>query len=305
MLLVIASSLSGCCCCWPTGGQASSRIARNISTGTVQRETEQIELGDAEQVEATIRFGGGDLDIKTLTPEALDTEALDGDDVPLLQARFVYNVDGLEPVIDYEVQDKQAKLQIRHKGTNTDRLDRWTIELRNEWELAFDDSVPLSLNLDIGASRGRFELGGLPIQRLDLTTGAADLWIGFDRPNPERLKSMHVLSGAAKLELIELGNANLDELTFDGGLGTYTFDLSGEWRRSANVYIQAGASQVRLRVPREVGVRVCPGELRRAHYDGLEQEGDCYVNSLYGRSEITLEVSLDLGLGGLDVKQVN
>ncbi len=116
---------------------------------------------------------------------------------------------------------------------------------------------------------------------------------------------MHVLCGAAKLDLIELGNANLDELTFDGGLGTYTFDLTGEWQRSANVYIQAGASRVQLRVPRDIGVRVCPGDLRRAHYDGLEQEGDCYVNSLYGQSDVALDVSLDLGLGRLDIDQVH
>ena len=29
--------------------------------------------------------------------------------------------------------------------------------------------------MDVGAASGRFELGGLPIEELDLTTGAADL----------------------------------------------------------------------------------------------------------------------------------
>jgi hypothetical protein len=280
-------------------------VARNLSAATVHRETRQIKLGDVDQVQATIRFGGGDLDIQALNVETLDPKPQDGDDTLLLQGRFVYNIDSLEPVIDYDVQDEQAKLQIRHKGTDAIRLDRLTTELRNEWELELCDNVPMSLDLDVGAASGRFELGGLRIQRLDLTTGAADLWIGFDKPNPEPLEAMRVFSGAAKLELIGLGNANLDELTFDGGLGTYTFDLSGNWKRSAKIYIQAGASQVRLRVPRDVGVHVCPGDLRRAHYGGLDREGDCYVNSLYDQSSITLDISLDLGLGELDIKQVN
>ena len=85
----------------------SSKVIRNISAGSVQRETHQIELGDAEQVEATIRFGGGDLDIKVLDSEELDVE----DNALLLQGDFVYNVDGLEPVIDYAVQDGQGKLR--------------------------------------------------------------------------------------------------------------------------------------------------------------------------------------------------
>ena len=129
--------------------------------------------------------------------------------------------------------------------------------------------------------------------------------MSFDKPNPARLKSLHVLSGAARLELMQLGNANLDELTFDGGLGTYTFDLTGQWQQSANVRIQAGASQLHLRVPRDVGVRICPGDLRRGHYDGLIEQDGCYTNALYGESDITIDVSLDLGLGKLDVKQVN
>jgi hypothetical protein len=161
------------------------------------------------------------------------------------------------------------------------------------------------MNLDVGASSGRVKLGGLPISNLDITTGAADMKIGFDDLNPERLTTLTVLSGAAKLELQKLGNANLDELTFDGGLGTYTFDFRGEWQRSANVRIQAGASQVDLRIPQDIGVRVCPGDLGRGRYGGLEAQDGCYINRLYGESDITLDISLDLGLGKLNVKQVN
>jgi hypothetical protein len=294
--LVLVLSLSGCCFCWPSEGVVSSKVIRDLGAGSVQRETHQIELGDAEQVEATFRFGGGDLDI-----EALDIE---GSTAPLLQASFVYNVDGLRPVIDYAVQDGQGRLEIRHKADNVS-LDRLTTEMRNEWELTLYNRVPLSLNMDVGAARGRLELGGLPIERLDLNTGAADLRMSFDKPNPVRLKSLHILSGAAKLDLVELGNANLDELTFDGGLGAYSFDLTGKWQRSATVRIQAGASQLHLSIPRDIGVRVCPGDLRRGHYDGLKELDGCYANALYGESDIALDISLDLGLGKLDIRQVN
>ena len=105
--------------------------------------------------------------------------------------------------------------------------------------------------------------------------------------------------------MLELDNANLHELTFDGGLGTYPFGFRGEWQRSARVHIQAGASRVPLRVPCDIDVRVSPGDLRREDYDGLKQQGDGHVNRLHGQSHITLDISLDLGSGKLDIKQVN
>jgi hypothetical protein len=294
VLAIGALSLSGCCC-FASGGQPA-RIARNIVAGPVQRKTLQVEQGDAERVQATVKFGGGDLNIQS------------GSDT-LLRAEFAYNVDSLEPEVTYDVQDKlgrpvRGELLVEH-GTDPIRLDQLTGELRNEWALSFAEGVPLDLRLDVGASSGKIELGGLAIENLDLTMGAADLQLGFDKPNPERLSSLHIYSGAAKLELYELGNANLDELTFDGGLGTYVFDFGGDWQRSANARILAGASQVTLRLPRSIGVRVCPGELHRGNMGGLQEQEGCYVNPLYGQSDITLDIDLDLGLGKLDIRQVN
>jgi len=257
----------------------------------VQRKTRQVEVSDADRVQVRIAFSGGELNIQA------------GSDL-LLDARFVYNVDALEPEIMYDVQDKRGRLEIRHKA-DIPPQDLLTTELRNEWNLEFGNSVPLDLDLDVGASSGRVKLGGLPISSLTLATGAADMTVDFDDPNPEHLTTLQVLSGAAKLELQELGNANLDELTFDGGLGTYTFDFRGEWQRSANARIQAGASQVDLLVPQDIGVRVCPGDLGRGRYGSLQERDGCYVNRLYGKSDIALDISLDLGLGKLNVRQVN
>jgi hypothetical protein len=274
VLAIGAVGLSGCCC-FTFGGQPS-RIAQSIAPSPLQRQAIQVEQGDADRVQATVKFGGGKLDIRG------------GSDTLL--------------------QDEQGKLLVEHR-TDPIRLDPVGRPLRgelvNEWTLAFSKGVPLDLRLDVGASGGEIELGGLAIENLDLTMGAADLRVGFDKPNPERLSSLHIYSGAAKLELHELGNANLDELTFDGGLGTYLFDLSGDWQRSANVRIQAGASQVTLRLPREIAVRVCPGDLYRDQMNGLQERDGCYVNTLYGQSDITLDIALDLGLGKLHVRQVN
>ena len=293
--LLIALGLSGCCfCCLPVGGETSSKMARNISAGPVQRETRQVSLDGADEVEVTLRFVGGQLDIGQAGGKPLGSGEL-------LNGEFVYNLDDLKPETVYDVQRGRGELLIRHK----EDVIRWErpAEIRNEWKLLFTQDVPLEFDLDIGASTGVLELGGLRITHLDLTAGAADVTIRFDQPNPERLKVLHVRSDAARLELLELGNANADELTFDGGLGTYTFGFGGQWQRSARVHIQAGASQVTIRVPRDIGVRVCPGDLRSGDYDGLKKQGDCYGNALYDQSDIQLDIDLELGLGRLVLRQ--
>jgi uncharacterized protein DUF2154 len=221
----------------------------------------------------------------------------------LLSAEFVYNLDDLAPEVAYKTSDNQGELVIRQQIDGI----RWdpSIEVRNEWQLSFGDRKPLDMNFEIGASQGTLALGGLQLTHLRLDAGAADVTVRFDKPNPERLESMQVRSGAARIDLLYLGNANLDELWFDGGLGAYTFDFRGEWQGPSTVHIQAGASQVSLLVPRDIGIKVCPGDLRGGDYDGLQQDGDCHVNDLYGHTDIQLNIDVNLGLGELQVKQVD
>jgi len=291
MTIIAALSVSGCCfCLLPTGSDASQRVVSSISAGPVQRKTHQVDLDGATEAKVIVHFGGGTLEVKPGGDQLLDGE-------------FVYNLDDLEPRIEYQAARGRGELLVRHRA---DRI-RWdpNVEVRNEWRLEFGQRVPLDMSFDVGVSSGTIDLSGLPTTDLDIVAGAADMTIRFDQPNSEQLDTFSVHSGAARLSLLYLGNANMDDLRFDGGLGTYTFDFRGEWQRSAKVHILAGASQVVLRVPQDIGVRICPGNVRRGDYDGLVERGDCYVNELYDHADIQLDVDLDLGLGQLQINQVN
>lgn len=289
LYVIVALSLTGCCCCCcSSGSNQSSQVVRNLRAGPVQRETQQVESKGVGQAVVNILFTGGNLSI----------EAADSDD--LLDGEFAYNLDELKPVIEYQVEGEQGRLIVRQSDMT--QIDRFSQEVRNEWLLRLSQKIPLDLTLDVGASDGELALGGLRLTNLDMTVGAADLQVSFDRPNLEPLDKMRVHSGAAQIELVNLGNANLKELTFDGGIGTYTFDFRGEWQRSANTQIKSGVSNIVLFIPKDVGVRVCPGKLERGSYDGLEEQDGCYVNEQYQDSDIVLDISLDVGLSTLEVK---
>lgn len=283
--------LTGCCCAvCPVEEEVPQRLVNRIATGPVQRQTYRVELDGAERARVDVQFGGGTLDV------------LPGG-TALLDAEFAYNLDGLEPQVEYDVLDARGELSIRQDPNNV----AWqpSTETRNEWRLRFTDQVPLAMAFTVGSSRGTLELGGLRLSDLRLDSGAADLTVRFGATNPEPLSSIVIRSGAARLNLLELGNANAANLHFDGGLGTYTFGFQGEWARSMAAHIVAGASQVTLQVPQDVGVQVCPGDLRRGSFGRLRQSGNCYVNEQYQEAEIRLEVELELGLGELRIDQVD
>lgn len=285
--IIAALSLTGCCCC--TSSNRASRVVHNINAGPVQRATSNLERQGAEHVELTLTFAGGDLMLR-------------GDDESeLMSGEFVYNVDELAPLIEYTVQDETGTLSIRHQGQEI-RLERLREAIRNEWDVRLTRDIPFDLIVDVGASQGELVLGGLYITSLGINAGAADMKVSFDQLNPAELELMTVRSGAARLEFVNLGNANLKELTFDGGVGTYEFDLRGNWQRSAAVKIKSGVSHIVLRIPRDIGVRVCPDNVESGNYGNLSRQGECYVNALYAEADLKLDIDLDVGLSDVEVK---
>ena len=291
LVLVAALGLTGCCCCFALPDEDRGRqVIERIHTGETQREPYVVAGQDIEQAKVVVRFAGGDLDIYPGEEDLLDAE-------------FTYNLQDLEPVVEYTTRDETGELLLRHESDQI-RWDRST-QIRNEWLLTFGTRVPIDMELAVGASKGTLDLSGIPLQDLRVEAGAAEMDIRFDSLNPEPLSMLYVRSGAAKLQLLGLGNANFEEMLFDGGLGSYTFDLTGEWQHSAEVAIQAGASRIELIVPSNIGVRVCPGDLRQGDYGSLTEQDRCYVNSLYDNAELQLEIELDLGLAQLTVKEDN
>jgi len=288
-VLALVLSLTGCCCCCCSSrGETSSRVVRTINAGPVERKTYSITRDGVEGADVLLSFGNGELTLRA-------------GQVDLMEGEFVYNVSELEPIVEYTTEENRGQLSV-HPAQAEIRLDRFTEQVRNEWDIQLTKDVPLNLTLSVGDSNVQLDLGGLNLTSLDLTAGVADLQVRFDEPNPQTMDLFDVRTGASRLEFSQLGNAHFRSLTFDGGVGTYIFDLSGEWQHSAQVSIKAGASKITLYVPQDVGVRLCTGTLRGADYDGLNEQDGCYVNELYQISDLTLEIELDVGLSDLKVR---
>ena len=112
--------------------------------------------------------------------------------------------------------------------------------------------------------------------------------------------SVDVGAGSSNLNLAGLSLTGLD---ISLGAGEYVIDLSGDWIRDLDVTIDTGAANIRLRLPRDVGVRVQvdagPHTVETA---GLTQDGDVYTNAAYGVSDVTMQVDMEAGIGQINLE---
>jgi len=176
----------------------------------------------------------------------------------------------------------------------------------NEWDLRFSPEVEIAMEMEMGVCDGDLDFTGLSLTRLSLETGASDLVIRFDAPNPARMDDLTIKAGAASLRVDGIGNAGPGWVTVEGGVGNTILDFSGAWPRSARVDITAGVGSLILRVPENVGVRVeIEGGLGDVQADaGLTRSDGAYVNSAHGEAETELLITITVGLGSVELVSV-
>ena len=79
--------------------------------------------------------------------------------------------------------------------------------------------------------------------------------------------------------------------------------MNGDWTRDLDVGIDAGAADVSVRLPKDIGVRVevdrGPATIEAAD---LVQDGDVYTNAAYGVSNVTLHVNISAGIGRINLE---
>ena len=101
---------------------------------------------------------------------------------------------------------------------------------------------------------------------------------------------------------LELGALPISRFDLSMGAGQTEIDLRGDWKNDLKADIRGGVGHVRVRLPKNVGVRVrVRGGLGSVQVDGLERRGGAYVNELYGKSDVTLDIKIDGGIGLIEI----
>lgn len=206
----------------------------------IEKTHKEIKFQSEKELSVKIDFGGGTIDLeKNKSGNILDAE--------------IENENPDEVDVDYDKIGNKGELYLDSKS----KLRHFDLDLDdNYWHLGFSDKIPISFEIDVGACEGKFDFTGLKIDNLDLDLGASSAEIIFREPNPERISRFNIDVGASKLRIKGLGNANFDELSFDGGMGDFTLDFSGELKHKAYVDIDMGLGSLTILLPEDIGVRI-------------------------------------------------
>ncbi len=280
-LVVLAGSALGCSL--PRVPEINIRVPQ-LEIGELRDEQVSVPLPEASSVQAEVIFGAGEL---TLEAGSTDT---------LLDAHFIYNIEGWKPTVSYE----DGLLKVQQGGDEK----TWGVpagnleEVRNEWELRLSPAVPLDMRVRAGAGKGTLDFSGLALTALQADMGAGDFTLRFDQPNAARMERLTINAGASRLLVSDIGNAGPRSVRVQGGVGDMTLGFGGTWPTSTDVEINAGVGTLTLRLPQDVGVRVAlKGAATDIEAPGFTRQGDAYVNAAFGQSETELRIEIRLGVG--------
>jgi hypothetical protein len=224
LLAALATALSAAAC-YSDGG---------LPVGELQTESQSVKLGDAKTVRAEIRMGAGEM-------------KLAGGARELLEAEFSYNVARWKPEVEYSVSGTRGLLAIRQPEGSRGPMGPG----HYQWDLHFNNKVPLELSVHLGAGKSELSLGSLALTNLQLETGVGETVVDLTGDWKNDLEA-HIKGGVGKATV---------RLPHDVGVQVYAKRgigeiRAGELRKADGAYVNEayGKSPVTLRINVETGI---------------------------------------------------
>ena len=121
-----------------------------------------VEKDKAKALEVDIDLGVGEMNVSSGAKEWVEGNA-------------EYNVKKLAPQVDYDVHGDTGEVEIKHKGSTRLGLSN----IKNTWAIQLNDSIPMDLTVETGASLANLDLQGLQLEKLDIEAGVGDLTVNL------------------------------------------------------------------------------------------------------------------------------
>jgi hypothetical protein len=169
----------------------------------------------------------------------------------LMEADFTYNVAALKPDVEFRGRNLTIRQPEVDIASFADLPD-----YRYEWDLRFNDDVPMDISINLGTGKMDLEMAGLSLTALEVDMGAS----------------------------------------------RSTLDLTGDWASDFDTNIKGGVSSLTVHLPSSIGVRVEISGISRINASDLTKEGSAYVNDAYGKSDVTLDIFIEAGLGEINLE---
>lgn len=219
--------------------------------------------------------------------------------------------------LDYSVNNTTGELLIelhpektRHSRSRDGdvRVHMNDVDFRSEeWYVELTDAVPISLVAELGAGKSSFDLSGLRITDLSISTGASKSSLSFDEKNNVEMEELKIETGVSKFSADNLNNANFRKMSFESGVGSYYLDFGGDLTRTVDVSINVGLGAVTVVIPKKIGVKVRYEESWLSNFsiddDLIRKRKGTYESDNYESAPGRMNIFIEAGLGSVKVKR--
>jgi hypothetical protein len=213
-------------------------------TGKTRTMSNQVELGDAGKVVLDINMGVGEL-------------RLAGGSENLLDARFEYNIPSWKPEVEYEVKEGTGMLDVSQPSSEV--AGAMLNNVRYDWDLKLDESIPVYLDLDVGMGKAMLNLSNVNLTGFDIDVGIGELSVDLSGPRQHSFEA-EIEGGIGRLKMILPVEVGV-RVVVSGGLGkvkatglrladeghVYVNDAWGKTDVQLDLEVDGGIGEVELR----------------------------------------------------------
>jgi hypothetical protein len=153
------------------------------TTGNEKHDTRSVDLQGATAVTAKLQFPAGQLNVE-------------GGSSHLVDADFTYDDSTGAPQLNYTVNAGQGDLSVDEN--NGDHIHFGTHD--DDWDLHFNNGVPLDLTLEMGAGQSNLNFADLDLTHLQVHMGAGEVNLDLTGPRKQDL-SADIQGGIGKAQI--------------------------------------------------------------------------------------------------------
>jgi N-terminal domain of toast_rack, DUF2154/Domain of unknown function (DUF5668) len=223
-----------------TRAKYSADSSEESDRGGFSSHTEEVvELQGAKSVRAELKLGAGELN-------------LEGGSSHLLNSRFLFNRKWDSPRVGYHVNGDKGELEIAQDKSGSINFGTGD----NNWDLTFNNDVPIGFRIDMGAGQGNLRLRDMNVTELELHMGAGQ--VELDLTGPRKSDLDVTLKGGVGRVTIRLPKDVAVRAHASGGIGSidaeglkkdgseYTNEMWGKTPHKITLDVQGGIGSITL-----------------------------------------------------------
>jgi hypothetical protein len=229
----------------------------NDSSYTTERR--KIGLGETKSARVEISIPAGILAVR-------------GGSEDLAQIAVRYRVNQREFNIsqDLEGDHLKAKISMPYQEGIKELKDEGSV-----CSVRLNDKIPMDLDLNLGAGKGKFELGIINATQIKMGLGAGE----FN---------------------INLAGSPVTDLKVDAGVGEAFIDLTGKREKDLDAVFNCGIGSLNLTVPSGCGVKISiTGLLGDITAENLTREGDSWYNEAWDKEGPRMRIRINGAIGDI------